>query len=85
MDDEDILDLGYQVLPWISHQIILIGQQTRNKVYGILACELFVLSQQAASISETAIARQKLLEVFELVDKACSVGVIVCIHLNSLD
>ncbi|KAL6232372.1 hypothetical protein BDW75DRAFT_21870 [Aspergillus navahoensis] len=72
MDDEYALDLGCQVLPWISNQVILIGQQTRNKVYGTLGCELFVLSQQVASISETAIARQKLLKVFELVDKACS-------------
>ncbi|KAL2813561.1 hypothetical protein BJX63DRAFT_215894 [Aspergillus granulosus] len=71
MDDEDALDLGCQVLPWISNQVILIGQQTRNKVYGTLGCELFVLSQQVASISETAIARQKLLKIFELVDKAC--------------
>ncbi|KAL4997984.1 hypothetical protein BDV10DRAFT_185787 [Aspergillus recurvatus] len=72
MDDEDVLDLGCQVLPWISNQAILIGQQTRNKGYGTLGCELFVLSQQAASISETATARQKLLKILELVDKACS-------------
>ncbi|KAL4935316.1 hypothetical protein BDV06DRAFT_217515 [Aspergillus oleicola] len=72
MDDEDVLDLGCQVLPWISNQVILIGQQTRNKVYGTLGCELFILSQQVASISETVIARQKLLKIFELVDKACS-------------
>ncbi|KAL4973027.1 hypothetical protein BDW66DRAFT_112659 [Aspergillus desertorum] len=72
MDDEGVLDLGCQVLPWINHQVILIGQQTRNKVYGMLGCELFVLSQQIALISETAIGRQKLLKVFELVDKACS-------------
>jgi hypothetical protein len=84
MEDEEVLDLGCQVLPWISNQVILLGQQTRNKVYGTLGCELFVLSQQVASISETAIARQKLLKVFELVDKACSVGVIVYIHSTSL-
>ncbi|KAH8690066.1 hypothetical protein BGW36DRAFT_401502 [Talaromyces proteolyticus] len=72
MDDEDVLDLGCQVLPWISNQVILIGLQTRNKVYCTLGCELFVLSQQVASISETAIARQKLLKIFEIVDKACS-------------
>ncbi|KAJ5807719.1 hypothetical protein N7447_011175 [Penicillium robsamsonii] len=72
MDDEDVLDLGCQVLPWISNQVIVIGQQTRNKVYGTLGCELFVLSQQVASIRETAIGRQKLLDIFELVDKACS-------------
>ncbi|KAL2839018.1 hypothetical protein BJX68DRAFT_248278 [Aspergillus pseudodeflectus] len=72
MDDSDVLDLGYQVLPWICNQIILLGQQTRNKLYGTLGCELFVLSQQVASISETASAQQKLLKIFELVDKACS-------------
>ncbi|PCG91870.1 Hypothetical protein PENO1_091630 [Penicillium occitanis (nom. inval.)] len=72
MDDDDVLDLGCQVLPWISNQVILIGQHTRNKVYGTLGCELFVLSQQIASISGTAIALQKLLKVFEIVDKACS-------------
>ncbi|KAL4780810.1 hypothetical protein BJX76DRAFT_337055, partial [Aspergillus varians] len=72
MDDEDALDLGCHVLPWISNQVILIGQQTRDKVYGTLGCELFVLSQQVASISQTAAARQKLLKIFELVDKACS-------------
>ncbi|KAL4932575.1 5'-methylthioadenosine/S-adenosylhomocysteine nucleosidase family protein [Aspergillus undulatus] len=72
MDNSDVLDLGCQVLPWISNQLILIGQQTRNKVYGTLGCELFVLSQQVASISETASARQKLLKIFELVNKACS-------------
>lgn len=80
MDDDDVLDLGCQVLPWISNQVILIGQHTRNKVYGTLGCELFVLSQQIASISGTAIALQKLLKVFEIVDKACSVGVIVSIN-----
>ncbi|KAE8320571.1 hypothetical protein BDV39DRAFT_198370 [Aspergillus sergii] len=72
MDDKDVLELGHQVLPWVSNQTILIGQQTRNKVYGALGCELFVLSQQVASISETAIGRQRLLTVFEIVDKACS-------------
>lgn len=84
MDDEAVLDLGCQVLPWISNQVILIGQQTRVKDYGTLGCELFVLSQQVASISETAIGRQKLLDIFELVDKACSVGVIAYIHSTSL-
>ncbi|KAJ5159631.1 uncharacterized protein N7482_006635 [Penicillium canariense] len=72
MDDEDSLDLGCQVLPWISNQAILIGKQTRNKVYGTLGCELFVLSQQVESISETTTPRQKLLKIFEIVNRACS-------------
>ncbi|KAI2839201.1 hypothetical protein CBS147343_6492 [Aspergillus niger] len=72
MDEEDVLDLGGQVLPWISNQAILIGQQTRNKVYGTLGCELFVLSQHIPTISETALARERLLKVFEIIDKACS-------------
>lgn len=84
MDDQDVLDLGCQVLPWISNQVIVIGQQTRNKIYGTLGCELFVLSQQVASIRETAIGRQKLLGIFELLDKACSVGDIVYTHSISL-
>lgn len=74
MDEEDVLDLGGQVLPWISNQAILIGQQTRNKVYGTLGCELFVLSQHIPTISETALARERLLKIFEIIDKACSVG-----------
>ncbi|KAJ5963160.1 hypothetical protein N7481_013465 [Penicillium waksmanii] len=72
MDEEDLLDLGCQVLPWISNQAIVIGQQTRNNAYGRLGCELFLLSQQIASISETAAPRQRLLKIFEIVNKACS-------------
>ncbi|RAK89625.1 penicillin-binding protein [Aspergillus costaricaensis CBS 115574] len=72
MDEEDVLDLGCQVLPWISNQVILIGQQTRNNAYGTLGCELFVLSQQIPAISETTLARQRLLKIFKIVDKACS-------------
>ncbi|GLA60118.1 hypothetical protein AtubIFM54640_011549 [Aspergillus tubingensis] len=70
--DEDVLDLGCQVLPWISNQVILIGQQTRNTAYGTLGCELFVLSQQIPAISETTLARQRLLKIFKIIDKACS-------------
>ncbi|KAF7155844.1 hypothetical protein CNMCM5623_008724 [Aspergillus felis] len=62
MDDEDVLDLGCQVLPWISNQVILIGQQTRNKVYGTLGCELFVLSQQVASRSRNEADRFRALK-----------------------
>ncbi|GKZ34748.1 hypothetical protein AbraIFM66950_005104 [Aspergillus brasiliensis] len=47
MDEEDALDLGCQVLPWISNQAILIGQQTRNKAYGTLGCELFSSRNEA--------------------------------------
>ncbi|OJJ73115.1 hypothetical protein ASPBRDRAFT_73569 [Aspergillus brasiliensis CBS 101740] len=72
MDEEHVLDLGCQVLPWISNQALLIGQQTRNKVYGTLGCELFVLSQQIPVISETARGRQDLVKIFEIIEKACA-------------
>lgn len=80
MDEEDVLDLGCQVLPWISNQVILIGQQTRNTAYGTLGCELFVLSQQIPAISETTLARQRLLKIFKIIDKACSVGLLTRKH-----
>ncbi|PWY64410.1 beta-lactamase/transpeptidase-like protein [Aspergillus eucalypticola CBS 122712] len=60
MDEEGVLNLGCQVLPWISNQVILVGQQTRNTAYGMLGCELFVLSQ--------------LLKIFKIIDKACSMS-----------
>lgn len=74
MDEDDVLDLGCEVLPWVSTQLILIGKQTRDNAYGTLGCELFVLSQQIPAISQTALVRQRLLKIFEIIDKACSVG-----------
>ncbi|GAA88054.1 penicillin-binding protein [Aspergillus luchuensis IFO 4308] len=72
MDEDDVLDLGCEVLPWVSTQLILIGKQTRDNAYGTLGCELFVLSQQIPAISQTALVRQRLLKIFEIIDKACS-------------
>lgn len=74
MDEDDVLDLGCDVLQSVIDQVILIGKQTRNNAYATLGCELFVLSQQIPAISETTLARQRLLKIFKIIAKACSVG-----------
>lgn len=74
MDDDELLDLAGQVLPWVSTQALIIGNKTLNSIYGTLGCDLFILSQQLSSIVDDEALRKKLVKVLELLSKACSVS-----------
>jgi hypothetical protein len=75
MEDLDILDLVLDVFPWISAQAVILGATTRNVKFGRLGCELYILTQKIPSMSHArhAVLNDKLKEIAEIVNKACSV------------
>lgn len=72
-DTVDIIDLCWDVFPWISNHATLLGLETQDKRFAQLGGELFILTQQVSFSSQTG-AQSKLVKIAELVNKACSVS-----------
>src|SRR5688572_23712585 len=72
---EDILDLCWEVFPWISNQATCLGLETEDNRFAHLGGELLILTQ--ISFSGQIKINSKLVKVAELVNKACSVSEIL--------
>lgn len=73
MNGKDLFDLCLDVFPWVSNQATCLGLATMDNRFAQLGGELFILSQQITLAGHEKII-QKLIQVAELIDKACSVS-----------
>jgi hypothetical protein len=67
---DDIIDLCWDVFPWISGHATRLGLEMKDNRFAQLGGELFILTQQIHQIGISS----KLVKVAELVNKACSVS-----------
>jgi hypothetical protein len=75
---DDVLELCLDVFPWISNQATRLGLESRDARFAKLGGELFILSQQLQSSSIATWISPKLMQIAELVSKACSVSEFLC-------
>lgn len=73
---DNILDLCWDVFPWISIQATRLGLEMQDNRFAQLGGQMFILSQQNPPSGQREI-HDKLLKVVTLVNKACSVSEIV--------